>query len=147
MSFLRAALVSVLALTPALAQSSRPWSVRVAESVMKRSPNAVYEKWDYTAGLMLLGFERLGAVTADSKYAAYVKRSVDSLVKPNGEIATYTAGEYNLDQINEGRVLFGLYDRTKDSRYARATDKLREQLRTHPRTSEGGFWHKKIYPQ
>ncbi len=23
---------------------------------------------------------------------------------------------------------------------------LREQLKSHPRTSEGGFWHKKIYP-
>jgi len=23
---------------------------------------------------------------------------------------------------------------------------LREQLKTHPRTSEGGFWHKKVYP-
>ncbi len=26
------------------------------------------------------------------------------------------------------------------------TDLLRSQLRTHPRTNEGGFWHKKIYP-
>jgi unsaturated rhamnogalacturonyl hydrolase len=114
---------------------------------MRRSPNAVYEKWDYTAGLMLLGIERLGATTGDPKYAAYVKRSIDSLVKPNGDITTYAANEYNLDQINEGRLLFGLFDRTKDARYSRAADRLRDQLREHPRTSEGGFWHKKIYPQ
>jgi len=144
---LRAALTSTVAFAPAVAQTSRPWSVRVAESAMRRSPNAVYEKWDYTAGLMLLGLERLGAATSDPKYGAYVKRSIDSLVKPNGEILTYTPDEYNLDQINEGRVLFGLYDRTKDTRYASAADRLRAQLRTHPRTSEGGFWHKKIYPQ
>ena len=40
-----------------------------------------------------------------------------------------------------------LSDRTHDARYAKAADALREQLRTHPRTAEGGFWHKKIYPQ
>jgi len=147
MRIAQSALLTAIALSPAGSQTSRPWSVRVAESVMQRSPGAVYEKWDYTAGLMLLGLERLGAATGDAKYAAYVKRSIDSLVKPSGEIATYSANEFNLDQINEGRLLFGLYDRTKDQRYTHAADRLREQLRTHPRTSEGGFWHKKIYPQ
>ncbi|MGH9888944.1 MAG: glycoside hydrolase family 88/105 protein [bacterium] len=125
---------------------TKPWSVRVAESVMRRQP-VVYEKWDYTAGLVLLGLERVGATTRDPKYNAYIKKSVDSLVRPDGSIATYTATEYNLDQINEGRALFALADRTGDKRYMRAADALREQLRTHPRTAEGGFWHKKIYPQ
>ena len=39
---------------------AKAWSVRVAESVMQRNP-VVYEKWDYTAGLMLLALERVGA--------------------------------------------------------------------------------------
>jgi len=143
----RAALLLTIGVAPVAAQSNQSWSARVAASVMRRSPSAVYEKWDYTAGLMLLGLERLGAATGDAKYGAYVKRSIDSLVRPSGEIATYAADEYNLDQINEGRLLFGLFDRTKDARYSRAADRLREQLRTKPRTSEGGFWHKKIYPQ
>ena len=76
-----------------------------------------------------------------------MKKSIDSLVRADGSIATYSATEYNLDQINEGRALFALADRTHDPRYMRAADALREQLRTHPRTAEGGFWHKKIYPQ
>ena len=125
---------------------ARPWSVRVSESVMKRSP-VIYEKWDYTAGLMLVALDRVGNSTHDAKYAAYIKKSVDSLVHPDGTIATYSATEYNLDQINEGRALFPLFDRTHDTRYSRAADLLREQLRTQPRTAEGGFWHKKIYPQ
>jgi unsaturated rhamnogalacturonyl hydrolase len=29
----------------------------------------------------------------------------------------------------------------------RAADRLRDQLRSQPRTAEGGFWHKQIYPQ
>ncbi|MDB4875052.1 MAG: glycosyl hydrolase family 88 [Gemmatimonadetes bacterium] len=130
----------------AASAQSEPWSVRVAESVMRRSP-LVYEKWDYTAGLVLLGLERVGAATHDPKYPAYVKRSIDSLVRADGTILTYAASEYNLDQINEGRALFALADRTRDTRYARAADMLRDQLRTQPRTADGGFWHKKIYPQ
>jgi unsaturated rhamnogalacturonyl hydrolase len=124
----------------------RSWSVRVAESVMRRSP-VVYDRWDYTAGLVLLALDRVGTSSHDPKYAAYVKKSVDSLVHTDATIATYAAAEFNLDQINEGRILFPLADRTHDSRYTRAADALRAQLRSQPRTAEGGFWHKQIYPQ
>jgi unsaturated rhamnogalacturonyl hydrolase len=124
----------------------KPWAVRVSESVM-RDHAVIYDKWDYTAGLMLVAFERVGATTGDARYAAYIKRSVDSLVHSDGTVATYSADEFNLDQINEGRALFALYDRTGDPRYARAAGRLRDQLRGQPRTAEGGFWHKKIYPQ
>lgn len=128
-------------------EAQTPWSVRVSESVMRRSPNAVMQKWDYTAGVMLLALERVGARTGDPRYASYIRKSIDSLVKPDGSILTYEPTEYNLDQINEGRALFALSDRTLDPRYARAADHLRDQLRHQPRTAEGGFWHKQIYPQ
>jgi unsaturated rhamnogalacturonyl hydrolase len=140
----------LLATIGGAAQAQRqiaPWSVRVASSVMRRSPAAVYDKWDYTAGLMLLAIQRVGDATHDPKYAAYVKASIDSLVHADGTIATYASNEYNLDQINEGRSLFTLYDRTHDARYTKAANRLRDQLRTQPRTAEGGFWHKQIYPQ
>jgi unsaturated rhamnogalacturonyl hydrolase len=148
----RRLLASALLLTTigGAAQAQRqiaPWSVRVASSVMRRSPAAVYDKWDYTAGLMLLAIQRVGDATHDPKYAAYVKASIDSLVHADGTIATYASSEYNLDQINEGRSLFTLYDRTHDARYTKAANRLRDQLRTQPRTAEGGFWHKQIYPQ
>jgi unsaturated rhamnogalacturonyl hydrolase len=137
----------LLALPSIAAAQAKPWSTRVAESVMKRSPAVVYEKWDYTAGLMLTALERVGTRTRDPKFAAYAKRSIDSLVRADGSIVGYTQDEFNLDQINEGRELFTLYDRTHDARYMRAADRLREQLRRQPRTAGGGFWHKKIYPQ
>jgi len=124
-----------------------PWSVRVAESVMHRSPSVVLDKWDYTAGLVLLAMQRLGAKTGDPRYASYVKRSVDSLVGADGEIKTYRQSDFNLDQINEGRVLFALADATRDPRYERAATRLRAQLAQQPRTTAGGFWHKKIYPE
>jgi unsaturated rhamnogalacturonyl hydrolase len=116
----------------------------MAESTMRRNPR-VYETWDYTAGLVLLGVQRLGERTRDPRYAAYVKENVDRFVGPDGSIRTYELEEFNLDQINEGRVLLPL-TMTRDLRYAKAAGLLREQLRRHPRTAEGGFWHKQIYP-
>ena len=49
-------------------------------------------------------------------------------------------------QINEGKLLFTLFEQTGDNRYKQAADLLREQLRTQPRTAHGGFWHKLRYP-
>jgi unsaturated rhamnogalacturonyl hydrolase len=96
--------------------------------------------------VVLLGIHRVGERTGDPRYASYVKRNVDRLVGADGTIATYQLEEFNLDQINEGKLLFPLYARTHDDRYRKAAALLREQLRRHPRTSEGGFWHKKTYP-
>ena len=52
----------------------------------------------------------------------------------------------NLDDINEGRVLFPLYRKTGREKYRLAADRLAEQLKDQPRTWEGNFWHKRIYP-
>ena len=141
-------LLTALSAAPAAAQhpGSEPWSVRAAESVLRRSP-VVHEKWDYTAGLVLKAVWAVGLKTGDARYFDYVKSNMERLVQPDGSIRTYQAAEYNLDQINQGRLLFELYQRTRDERYRKAADLLRDQLRHQPRTREGGFWHKQIYPE
>jgi unsaturated rhamnogalacturonyl hydrolase len=146
---LAAALVTACAAAAPLAAQSvpagRPWSVRMAESVMRRD-TLVHPEWDYVAGVVLLGIHRVGERTGDPRFARYVKRNVDRFVRPDGTIDTYDLEDFNLDQINEGKLLFPLYARTRDTRYRKAAGLLREQLRRHPRTKEGGFWHKKTYP-
>ncbi len=124
---------------------ARPWSVRMAESVMRRNPQT-HRRWDYTQGLVLGAIERVGVARKNPAMLAYVKTNMDRWIKPDGSIEGYELDEYNIDHIVQGRVLFGLYERTKDVRYKKAADLLRSQLRTHPRTIQGGFWHKKIYP-
>ncbi len=140
---------TLLAVAAARAQSSpaeeKRWSVRMAESVMRRHP-VVHEEWDYTAGLILLAMDRAAEKTGDARYREYVRRNMDRVVNSDGTIRTYELDEFNLDQINQGRLLFALHERTGDTRYRRAAELLREQLRRQPRTREGGFWHKKIYP-
>jgi len=122
------------------------WSIRMADALMARNPD-VSARWDYTAGLVLLAVQRVGDATGQSKYGTYVSRNMDRFVDASGAIAGYKKDEFNLDQINQGRLLFPLLARTKDARYRTAIETLRAQLRVQPRTTEGGFWHKQIYPQ
>jgi unsaturated rhamnogalacturonyl hydrolase len=77
----------------------------------------------------------------------YIKAYYDRMIDPTGRIFRYTPDDYNLDHINAGKVLFRLYQSTADERYKTAISLLRKQLRHHPRTAKGGFWHKQIYPQ
>jgi unsaturated rhamnogalacturonyl hydrolase len=144
---MRAALIAGLLLAHAsiVQAQTKPWSVRFADAVMQRNQMA-HREWDYTAGVILLAIDRVGVRTGDPRYAAYVKRNVDAFVQPDGTIRTYDLEEFNLDHVNEGKLLFALYEKTKDQKYRKAIELLREQLRRQPRTSEGGFWHKKIYP-
>ncbi|HUW92082.1 MAG TPA: glycoside hydrolase family 88 protein [Bacteroidales bacterium] len=132
--------------------ASEPWSVRMAESEMVRNPSlwmvdfVTEKKWNYTQGLEGLAFIRLSEVTGNEKYFEYAKGFADSLIDENGKIYKYDKTNYNIDQVNPGKMLFLLYDRTKDPRYETAIETLKEQLDSQPRTPEGGFWHKKIYP-
>jgi unsaturated rhamnogalacturonyl hydrolase len=131
---------------------SERWSVRMAESEMIRNPSlwmtdfVTEKKWNYTQGLMGLAFIRLSEATGEEKYFNYAQRYADSLIDKNGIIYKYKKENYNIDQINPGRMLFALYDRTKDPRYEKVIQTLKSQLDAQPRTAEGGFWHKKIYP-
>ncbi len=127
-------------------QSVRPWSVQFAETVIARNPQ-VHTRWDYTAGVVLLAIDKVAESTRSAPLRAYVQRNIDQFVHPDGTISGYKLEEFNLDQIAEGRLLFPLFARTHDDRYRKAAATLREQLRRHPRTTEGGFWHKKVYPQ
>ncbi len=129
------------------------WAVRIAHSFLLRHPGgATYDsstpdrKWNYEQGLMLHALLRAGDRTGDSAYFEFVRRNIDQYVNENGVIRTYDPEAYNLDNIAPGRALLALYRRTGEGKYRAAADSLRRQLRDQPRTREGGFWHKKIYP-
>lgn len=103
-------------------------------------------KWTYDMGVILKGFEGLWLNTGDVKYFNYIQKKMDFFVKDDGSIKTYKPDEFNIDHINNGKLLLMLYRVTLKDKYLKAANLLREQLRHHPRTNEGSFWHKKIYP-
>ena len=103
-------------------------------------------KWTYDMGVVLKGMEGLWLNTGDAKYFHYIQQHIDFYVAEDGTIKTYKQDEFNLDNINNGRILLMLYKVTQKEKYLRAAKHLRNQLIFQPRTKEGGFWHKKIYP-
>ncbi len=123
----------------------RAWSVRMADSAMKRY-TADQAGWHYEHGLLLQSIEQVWRVTGAVKYWHFIQDTIDLFIDAQGSIRTYQLEEYNLDQINPGKMLFPLWHSTGDRRYAAALHLLRKQLVNQPRTSSGGFWHKQIYP-
>lgn len=104
-------------------------------------------RWSYDQGVILKGFENIWVNTGVPRYFEYIQRSMDFFVQEGGTgIKGYRPDEYNIDHINNGKLLLFLFRVTGQQKYLKAAQLLREQLRTHPRTKEGGFWHKKIYP-
>ncbi len=102
-------------------------------------------KWSYDMGVILKGFEGLWMNTGDVKYYNAILQKMDYFVKDDGSIKGYEKEEYNIDHVNNGKLVLLLYRVTGKEKYKKAADLLRSQLTTHPRTNEGGFWHKKIY--
>ena len=102
--------------------------------------------WNYIDGCMLTALMEMARITGEEHYSDFVRECIDHFVTEEGGIRTFKPEDSNLDDINEGRVLFELYQRTGLEKYRKAAAFLREQLEKHPRTGEGNFWHKAIYP-
>ena len=126
------------------------WSERMADAVMARFDSlVVYNnpdriKWQYDIAMLGQAIDRLGS--EDPAYSEYMQDFVDYFVQEDGTILKYKKSDYNLDHINPAKNLLTLYKRTGDQKYLAAIDQFIEQLVEQPCTSEGGFWHKKIYP-
>ncbi len=102
--------------------------------------------WNYTQGLIAHSMIKVWNENGNETYYNYAKTYADKFIDQDGNISNYDLEDYNIDAVNSGKFLFDIYARTKDERYLKAIHHLREQFKTHPRTSEGGFWHKKRYP-
>lgn len=130
----------------------KDWALKIAQTQIKHNPELWMSdfvktpKWDYTQGLIAKSLMELYLFTNDKKYYEYVKEFADFFVNDNGEIKTYKVDDYNIDRLNGGNFLFDIYNQTRDVKYLKAIELLRSQLKTHPRVSEGAFWHKKVYP-
>jgi unsaturated rhamnogalacturonyl hydrolase len=127
------------------------WSLKIAGTIMTRHDSLVKfmdrkESWQYDYALLAGAIGKLSDITGDAKYYNYLKAFVDYYIKPDGTIKYYKPEDYNLDLIRPGVNLFTLYHKTGQKKYEIAIKSEIGQLKTHPRTSDGGFWHKKVYP-
>ncbi len=102
--------------------------------------------WDYIDGCMIMAFLEMYKVTKNKKYLDFSDEYIGYRVNEDGSINGYKKEDLNLDNINEGKNLFTLYDLTGKEKYKKATSTIYAQIGEMPRTSEGNFWHKQIYP-
>lgn len=135
-----------------VAQEKSSWAVRMVESEIQRNPEAWQLdfqpklKWDYCHGLELRAMLYVAKKYNRTDIRDYALSYADTMVNADGSIKKYKITDYSLDRINSGKYLFDVYDLTGEERYKKALDLLRSQFEKQPRNSDGGFWHKKIYP-
>nr|WP_229725526.1 glycoside hydrolase family 88 protein [Hymenobacter baengnokdamensis] len=129
-------------------------SQRMADAFIAQHPDSIVignrktARWDYEQGLMLRALERVWERTGDARYFTYIQKDLDQFVQKDGSIRTYKADEYQLDNLATGPALLLLSQLSVpgNEKYRLAAATLRKQLASQPRTKEGGFWHKKTYP-
>ena len=135
--------------------AQRTYSERMTATIMRENPDSlIYIKeakgkrapWSYENGVVLKGIEQLWERTGNGDYLRYMQKQMDFFISEDGSVRGYDLDEYNSDHVTPGRICLTLYAVLGKEKYKKAADLMRSQLKTHPRTKEGGFWHKKIYP-
>ena len=102
--------------------------------------------WNYIDGCMMIALLNLHKITGQSRYYEFAENFLDYYVFEDGSLRGFNEEEYNLDNICEGRVLFDVYAMSGKEKYRKAIETLYGQILRQPRTHEGNFWHKAIYP-
>jgi unsaturated rhamnogalacturonyl hydrolase len=130
--------------------AQRPLSQQMAATAMNTWKDSFAldgkpARWSYDMGVILKGMEGIWLNTGDVQYFRYIQTMMDFYIGEDGSIKGYRKDEFNIDHINNGKLCLLLYRVTGKEKYLKAANLLRQQLREHPRTQEGGFWHKKIY--
>ena len=130
------------------------WAEIVADSILATypEPKDLHDhhpgEWVYQNGLFINALFALWQKTGRREYFQYVVDWVNVFIDEAGNFrpGKYHPEEFRLDDILPGRVLIALYAQTKLDKYKRAALTLLRQLQQQPRTTEGGYWHKQIYP-
>jgi unsaturated rhamnogalacturonyl hydrolase len=124
-----------------------PWSQRMANTAIHIWKDSLPgTNWSYDQGIVLQGLQSVWQQSAKNEYFSYIQKSMDRYVGTDGSIRTYKANDYTLDNILSGRSLLFLQQVLGTEKYYKAASLLRRQLNEQPKTPEGGFWHKKRYP-
>lgn len=124
---------------------AEPLSDQMAATVMEVWKERS-KKWSYDDGVVQDGMLEVWRRTGNAVYFKYVQAKMDEFISADGVIDTYSQDHFNIDNVKNGTVLLDLFKVTGQQKYFKAATTLWEQLQKHPRTKEGGFWHKKIYP-
>src|SRR4030042_1811277 len=130
-------------------KDQQKWSLRMANTVTASCDSLIHyvagkPKWAYDVVFLGMALDKMGSL--DPVYSKYMEDWVNYFIRTDGSVMDYKIEEYNLDRIYPGRNVLTLYRRNPLPQYRIALDNFIEQMKTHPKTNVGGYWHKKIYP-
>jgi len=121
------------------APESTDWSRVLVDSTMRRSPDPrSLGGWGYAISLYLYGQFLVYKRTGDKKYLDYIQGWVDHHVNDEGVIDRSISA---LDYMLPGNLLLALYSETKQEKYRKGAQIIRQRFDTYPRTNDGGLWH------
>jgi len=142
----------IIASSVLLFAQTAPISERLADTAMNRlwvddrNQPGIPPRWNYEQGVVLKAIEQMWYATGDPKYFRHIQKGMDYWIDADGNHKDYKVGEYNIDHVTPALAMMTLYRATGQDKYRKMVELFRTQLKTHPRTKEGGFWHKQIYP-
>ena len=102
--------------------------MRLPESEMIRYPESWQLdfqpklKWDYCHGLELGAMLDVYDAYGDKKILDYAIAYADTMVHEDGSITAYKLTDFSLDRINSGKILFRIYEQTKNPKNKKALD-------------------------
>lgn len=138
--------------SPSTSPSPTPWSIRMAESVIRQSPDLVLYngaakvKWKYDFAMLGIVISKLDDGSQNTKFYKYAKDFMDDLVLSDGTMIKYDMSAYNLDFVQPAKMLVLLYQDTGEPQYLSSIKTVARQLEDQPRTESGGYFHKLRYP-
>jgi len=124
-----------------------PIAVRFADWIMATWPDPTMltnKGWEYNNGIILHGISKVYEKNRDPRYLAYIKRFVDAYVKEDFTIDL--GADHNIDTLQPGILVLFLYEQTGEEKYRKTAAYVRQAFDLIPKNAEGGFWHKKRYP-
>lgn len=103
-------------------------------------------RWCYEDGILMTAIYDMYKASGEQKYYDFVYNFYDSRIEEDGTIKEYEPTDYSIDDVCPGIGLMKLYRDCKKEKFKVALDTMYGQMMNHPRTKEGSFWHKQIYP-
>lgn len=148
-------MLSAAVIPATAADDAAPYSILITRSEMKRCPGALGIDYQYSKKWQYSMFTELEAMIAaadtypeqgSEEIIKYALDYLDTLVESDGTIYKYKTSDYNLDNVKGGTMLLYAYARSGKQKYLTAAQTLWNQLKSQPTTSDGGYWHKQVYP-
>ncbi len=143
---------------PVDADAALKWAKGLADSELDRKTlDYHYKGWDAyrkrpgkfeydVVGMQIAALQELDAISPNPAYRNALESVTGSYIRDDGHIETFEPDLFSIDLTKPGEMVILLEQRTGEEKYRKAVDFLRENLKRHPRTSGGAFWHRSTYP-